>query len=216
MIHDGPVEHQFVSPGFRQQGLETVANPLRIPHQGAGQGLLHRHQFPGGPLLPQRLHRQRQLAGIPSVEAQELLLYRGELEAGLPFAVGGDQVDADHGIGLGPANRGAILGAVKLQRLEQQTGGKMGGKAERQPHGCRQLGAVETGAQQPDGHMESLTRHRLHGTNLVAKITHQLANVRREIVHLATALPAQRLHGALIAPGSAAEAEIDAIRVKGA
>ena len=63
--------------------------------------------------------------------------------------------------------------------------------------------------------MESLTRHRLHGTNLVAKITHQFAHIRREVIHLAAALAAQRLHGALIAARGAAQAEIDAIRIEG-
>ena len=38
--------------------------------------------------------------------------------------------------------------------------------------------------------MESLTRHRLHGTDLVAKITHQFAHIRREVIHLAAALAA--------------------------
>ncbi len=96
------------------------------------------------------------------MQAQELLLQGGELEARLPLAVGGDHVDADHRMGLGPAGGGAILGTVDLQRLQQHGGGEVGSKAERQPHSRRQLGAVEAGAQQPDGQMQPLPRYRLH------------------------------------------------------
>ncbi|MND59011.1 hypothetical protein D3C80_501860 [compost metagenome] len=90
----------------------------------------------------------------------------------------------------------------------------MGGKAERQPHGGRQLGAVEAGAQQPDRHMQPLARYRLHGAHLVTEVAHQLTHVRRKIIHLAAALTTQRLHGALIGTGRTAETEIDPIRVE--
>ncbi|MNC12926.1 hypothetical protein D3C75_606540 [compost metagenome] len=143
-----------------------------------------------------------------------MLLERGEQEAGLPGCVGGDHIDADHRIRLWPARGRAELGTVDLECLQQQAGGKVGGKAERQPHGGRQLGAVEAGPQQPDRQMQPLTGHRLHGADLVTEVAHQFAHVRRKVIHLAAALAAQRLHGALIRARRATETEIDAIRVE--
>ncbi|MNG97362.1 hypothetical protein D3C79_564730 [compost metagenome] len=62
--------------------------------------------------------------------------------------------------------------------------------------------------------MQPLARYRLHGAHLVTEVAHQLTHVRRKIIHLAAALAAQRLHGALISTGRAAKTEIDAIRIE--
>ncbi|MNC29208.1 hypothetical protein D3C75_774490 [compost metagenome] len=62
--------------------------------------------------------------------------------------------------------------------------------------------------------MQRLARYRLHGAHLVTEVAHQLTHVRRKIIHLAAALAAQRLHGALISTGRAAKTEIDAIRIE--
>ena len=148
------------------------------------------------------------------MEAQELLLQCSELEARLPLAVGGDHVDADHRMGLGPASRGTVLATVDLQRLQQHGWRKMGGKTERQAHRRSQLGTVEAGAQQPDWQMQPLPGYCLHRANLVAKVTHQLADIGRELIHLTAALASEGPHGALIGAGGPAKAEIDAVGIE--
>ena len=62
--------------------------------------------------------------------------------------------------------------------------------------------------------MQPLAGHRLHCANIVAKVAHQLAHIGRKIIHLAAAHSPQRPHGALIGPGGATKAEIDAIRIE--
>ena len=214
MIDDRTIEHQLIGTGFRQQRLEAMTNLLRVAHQRAGQGLLHRHQLTGRPLIAKLDDRRGQLARITAMEAQELLLHGTELEAGLLLAVGGDHVDADHRMGLGPTSRGAILATIDLQRLQQHGGSKMGGKPERQTHRRCQLRAVEAGAQQPDGQMQSLTGYRLHRADLVAKVAHQFAHIGRKIIHLTTAHSPQRPHGALIGTWGAAKAKVDAVGIE--
>ncbi|MNI87951.1 hypothetical protein D3C73_1451970 [compost metagenome] len=99
------------------------------------------------------VHRCRQWARRAAAQIDKLLLHRGKQETSIGIAVGGHHVDAYHGVWpLALLGRLEVV-AVQVKCLEQHLWCKVGSEGKRQAKLCRQLGAVQAGAQQPDRHV---------------------------------------------------------------
>ena len=86
----------------------------------------------------------------------------------------------------------------------------------RQPQVAGQLGRIQAGAQQPDGHLRARTGH---GDQSLSRLQGgqkrlQLGHVAREIVFVFDFVAAQGAHGGLVCTGGTAQAEVDAARVQ--
>jgi len=88
----------------------------------------------------------RDLAGSAAAKIGEGLLDGGEVVAGFGIGVGGDDVDAKHGVGLGEIFGRAERGAVELQRLHHVGGSKVRCECKRKAEHSGELRAEETGA----------------------------------------------------------------------
>jgi luciferase family oxidoreductase group 1 len=121
-------------------GIASAATAVLIGHLAGGTTTLRLGA--GGIMLPNH---------SPLVIAEQF----GTLSSLYP-----DRIDL--GLGRAPGSDQRTMQALRRQRS---------GEVDDFPADVRELLSYfgdEVGAQQPDGHMESLTRHRLHGTNLVA------------------------------------------------
>ena len=67
--------------------------------------------------------------------------------------VGGDDVDRHHRVGPRRLRRGLEALPVHPQRLVQGVGREMRGEAVGQAESCRELRAIEAGAEDPEGHV---------------------------------------------------------------
>ena len=141
--------HRFHAAAFAARGA-----PFFIADDRHPQRLLDAILLAGGPLRVDVIHRRRQRAGRTAAQIDELLLHRTEQEARVAIAVGGDDVDAHHGVRLRQLfGRFEVL-AVQLQGTEQHIRGEVRGEGERQAELRRQLCAVEAGTQQPERHVQ--------------------------------------------------------------
>ena len=88
-------------------------------------------------------HRRRQLSGFAATQLHKRLLHGSEEKLRIAVAVGGDDIDAHHGIRFFQPRGGRKVAAIQVQGLEQHIRREVRGERERQTELRRQLGAVE-------------------------------------------------------------------------
>lgn len=83
----------------------------------------------------------------------EGLLRCREQETGFLVGVGGDDVDADHGVRRGQLFRRLEVVPVDLERPHQRVGSEVGGEGIGQAEHGGELGAEQAGAEDPQRHV---------------------------------------------------------------
>ena len=156
---------------------------------------------------------------LAALHAQKALLDRREQPRRLVVAVGGDHVDADHGMRLRPIGRGPVAGAIDLQAPAAADRARSARRRRRAGRGSAASCALyrlepssQIGTWVPrarDG------AHRLVGP-AVAQVRLQLHHVAREAFFFVAArqVAAQRAHRQPVGAGRAAQAEVDAAGVQ--
>ena len=114
------------------------------------------------PVLLDIVDGRCQRIALASHHVGGLHLLRREQAPGLRIGVGRDHVDTHHRVGALQVLGRAKADAIGMQRIQQLVGGEMGGKGVGQSEHRRQLRAEETGAQQPDRHLQSRPRNSAH------------------------------------------------------
>ena len=93
------------------------------------------------------------MAACPAHHASELLLRRGEKFPSLILGIGNDDIAADHYVRCFELFRRLKPFPVNRYRLLKCLGGKMGSESVGQPQGGSELGAKQTGSQNPEWHV---------------------------------------------------------------
>ena len=147
---------------------------------------------------------------MPSPQVDERLLQRREQPPRFVVALGRKHVYAEHDVRLGEPLGRTEVGAIRLQRLREQTRREVRRERIREPERRGELRAVEAGAEDPHGHVEPRPGH---GTNHLARLGG--AEVRQKLGHVfgkrlgRGGTAAQRVRHGLIRSGRAPEAKID-------
>ncbi|MCY1512457.1 hypothetical protein D9M68_469180 [compost metagenome] len=172
----------------------------------------------GQPAADHAFHRRTQPEVLATDQRQGALEGGGGEVFGLLVAGRGDQRDADHGVGFVQHRRGAEVLPVDAQRVVQVARREVRGEGVGQTLLRRQPGAEQAGAEQPDRYVGALPRRGDDALLRAARAEEhfQFGDLLRKVLAFAQqAVAAQRAHGRLVGAGSAAETEIDAVRIEG-
>ena len=106
------------APVRRDEGVEAAAapSPARRRRRRTAPGRASRLAI-GSSVALVALDRRRQLAGPAGAQVDEGLLQRGEQKPRLGVGVGGEDVEAEHHVGLGELLRGLEARAVDVDRV---------------------------------------------------------------------------------------------------
>lgn len=146
-------DDHLVGLRFPQKLRQFRLRRLRRAYHGITQRVFDIHLFHRRPEVPHIGHRTWERTADIAAQIDELLLGGGEMIACLLVRRRHSTHDPDHHMGLIERRRGLEAVTVDRNRIEQHVGREMRGEGIRKPEHAGELGAVETGAEQPDRDM---------------------------------------------------------------
>ena len=194
-------DHQLVGAGAaRRRPSRPRAHRLRRADDGAGQRLVEHAPAPSGRAVLVEVRRPAAAAGPgrPRAQVDEGLLQRGEQQPRLVVGVGGEDVDAEHHVGLVELLRRLEARAVDVDRLHQ-LGRARNARRRRRAGRARRRAARRRGSSRGSrparpAPAPGTARTRWPGSAGL-EIAHQLDHVLREAVDAAVEVAAQRARG---------------------
>jgi hypothetical protein len=205
-------EDEFVGMGDVDEILQGVGHGFGGAYGGDGEGLAGVGFFGGRPEGVDVADGRRDLAGRAAAKIGERLLERGEVTASFGVGVGDDDVDAKHGVGTRELFGWLEELAIEAEGIEHIGRREVGSEGEWQAEVRGELGAVQAGAEQPDGNLQACAGESPEFFARVGyfEIVLELEDVFREAIGGGGKIAAKRAGGELVGARSAAEAEIDA------
>src|SRR5579864_239165 len=215
MIIDSGSDHQFVCAGLLDELFQSGADGLGRADEGARKHAGDMGFFHGRPVGLNVINRRRKLAARAAHGIGKALLGGGKKSPRFGVGLGSNYVYAHHGIWLLELGRWPKFPAVDLERQHERVGRKMRSEGIGQTEVGGKLRAKETGAEDPDGHVEAGTGNSLNRLSGLQRTEKRLkfTHVIRKTIG-AAGITAKRTQRALVSAGSAAKAKIDAPRVK--
>jgi hypothetical protein len=210
MIIDSGRDHQFICAGLLDEFFQSGADGVRRADKGAGQHVGDMRFFHGRPIRLNIVNGRGKLAARAAHGIGKTLLGGSKKPPRFGIGLGGNYVHADHGVRFLELGRWPKFSPVNLQREHKRVGSEVGSKGVGQAELGRKLRAKETGAKNPNWHVETRAWNcldrlpRLQRTEKRLKLAHIVG----EIIG-AGGITAKRAQGSLISTGSTAKPEID-------
>ena len=177
-------DDQLVGLGFLDQRVDPGANRVGRADDGAREHAHRLRLFHWRPIGVDVIDRRLAQAARAAEDIRERHLLRRREAPRLRVAVGGDDVDADHGIGPVKLFGGLEASAIDLQRRNELVGSEVRSEGVRQAELGGQHRAELARSENPERHLRSRRRHGLDALVRTGRRQEglQFQNVLREVV----------------------------------